>query len=45
MDPAQAEEWRKRMESMTPEEREKLRERFGGGGGGSRGGTSGGSGN
>jgi HlyD family secretion protein len=32
MDPAQAEELRKRMEAMTPEEREKLRERFGRGG-------------
>jgi HlyD family secretion protein len=41
MDPAQAEEWRKRMESMTPEEREKLRERFGGGRGGSGGGGGG----
>jgi HlyD family secretion protein len=34
MDPAQAEEFRKRMEAMTPEEREKLRERFGRGGSG-----------
>jgi HlyD family secretion protein len=47
MDPAQIEEFRKRMESMTPEEREKMRERFGGGGGGSGrgGGGQGGSGN
>ncbi|MCY3000334.1 MAG: HlyD family efflux transporter periplasmic adaptor subunit [Planctomycetota bacterium] len=34
MDPAQAEEFRKRMEAMTPEEREKMRERFGRGGSG-----------
>ena len=39
MDPAQIEEFRKRMESMTPEEREKMRERFGGGAGGGRGGS------
>jgi len=49
MDPSQLEALRKRMEEMTPEEREKLRERFGGGGsgggpGGSQGGSQGGSG-
>lgn len=43
MDPAQLEEFRKRMEAMTPEERAKMRERFGGGGG--SGGGPGGSGN